>query len=102
MPSQRFPVHVKNRAGLWYRNHTVYLLCLRGGACPDQYRYTPPVAGVAINEAAIIVLRHEAYFLAFGFACHAHTAFGGHRPHLWLGVFAQGETGMRQLLLIEH
>ncbi len=103
MSSQGRAVRVKNGAGLRYRDNAVSVLCLRcANSCPDQYGLFSLVYGVAIDEAAIIVLRHEANFLAFGFARHAHTALRRHSSYLRLGILAQGEAGVRQLLLVEH
>ncbi len=81
-------------------------VCVTGAAAltpaPTRTESAPWCHGVAIDKAAIIVLRHEADFLAFGLARHAHTALRRHRSHLRLGILAEREAGVRQLLLVEY
>src|SRR5947209_13148920 len=98
MTPQRLPAHIKDRAGLWDLDHAACWRCCRSGPNARKLLLLLLVSGVAVNKPAIIVLRHEANFLAFGLARYAHAALRRHCPHLWLGVFAQGEAGMSELL----
>src|SRR5690348_12546832 len=99
MSPQPVAVQVKNGAGLWNRDDTVCACCLpyAARACLYQHRVRSLVNGVAINEAAIVVLRHEANFLAFCLARHAHATLRRHRSYLWLSILAQGKAGVGQL-----
>src|SRR5579885_102991 len=72
--------------------------------CADRHRRALLLQqrGVAIDKAAIIVLRHKTDLLALWLARHAQTSLRSHCTHLRLGILAQGKAGVRKLLLVEH
>src|SRR5690349_887009 len=105
MTPQDVALLIVNGSGLRYGDQRPCTCCPSAnghGFGSDFLHFANLCRGIAINEAAIIVVSDKTNLLALSLRSDRQTTLSGHRAYLRLSIVAQRETGMRQLVLVQH